>query len=138
MSERKLSNFSYPLMHENNNVYIAGLPILKLFQGVLFLRFIQLKNWKTRSDKDKNYAKVATYWWWKKEFSSSEWTVKNKNLIWNSRLKTTYNVWMWEAKKNSYLSSYDFFVHLKGKMTENERYSHLRNVFIVAENQKQQ
>lgn len=34
--------------------YIAGVPILKLFQGVLFLRFIQLKNWKTRSDKDKN------------------------------------------------------------------------------------
>lgn len=25
---------------------------------------------------------------------------------------------MWEAKKNSYLSSYDFFVHLKGKMKE--------------------
>ena len=35
-------------------VYIAGLPILKLFQGVLFSRFIQIKNWKTRSDKDKN------------------------------------------------------------------------------------
>lgn len=25
---------------------------------------------------------------------------------------------MWEAKKNSYLSSYDFFVHLEGKMKE--------------------
>lgn len=45
---------------------------------------------------------------------------------------------MWEAKKNSYLSSYDFFVHLKGKMKERSWNSHFRNVLIIAENQKQQ
>lgn len=45
---------------------------------------------------------------------------------------------MWEAKKNSYFSSYDFFVHLQGKMKETERHSQLRNVLITVENQKQQ
>lgn len=46
-------------------VYIADLSILKLFQAILHLKFIQLKNWKVWSDENKSLAMVATYWWWK-------------------------------------------------------------------------
>lgn len=70
------------LCMKTSMVYIADLPILQLFQGVLFLRFIQLK----RIEKwDQIRTRARPRWLLtgggRIPFSSSEWTVKNKNLI---------------------------------------------------------